>query len=859
MKYKRADILKKLHLKEVLAMLFIGVGIYFFRQERHELRSIIPALKNADRTWLSAGILFTGIYIFLQTGMYVFSFATVRSKLTWSLALELFLKRNFISVFLPAGGITSLAFLPGNLRRYGLDKTASHRSSGVYAFIGILSLFLVGLPVVLYTIAQSKHFNNAVPGISSIALILFVLGFIVYSVRKKGWVHSLLVKLFPSVENKIDEIVSFDWSLYHCFISTLYSILIEFSGILHLYIAMLALGVAPSLEAAFVGYVVSAILLITSPLLRGLGVIELSLTYILTRYGYSPSQALAITLLYRIFEFWLPLAAGLLAFAAKGKQFFFRLAPVILIFLLGVINILSAVTPPIASRLRLLHQYVPVELIHASNLLVLMMGLLLLVTATFLVRGLKNAWIISLVVSAVSLVTHLTKALDWEESILSFAAIIILLITYKQYRLKSNPKLIQVGVITTAGVFAAVVIFETIGFYFLEKRHFGIEFNLQQSISFSIRSFLLMNVGLHPVTRFGNEFITAVNVLCAATWIFFFYTIIRPYIRYDRPANGSADAQHLVSQYGCNASDYFKISDDKLLFFNDTGDGFIAYRVANGFAIVLDEPVCATQNKERMLKEFSAYCRRMGLKTAYYRVDEESLGYFEKCKMKKLLVGQEAVMDIRQFTLEGKNKKALRNSLNSLEKKGYTIVSYTAPLSKLLVEQLRSVSDEWLETFHKKEAIFSQGMFDGQLLQQQDVIIVKDAGNIPVAFLNIIPDYTPGGYTYDMIRKTAAAPAGCMDALIIATVEYGKQRNLVWLKLGLVPMSGIHFPGSTAERVVKFAYEKIKRFQHYQGLRDFKEKYATGWLNKYLLYENDFDLVQLPGALHKVMLPPLKN
>jgi phosphatidylglycerol lysyltransferase len=74
----------------------------------------------------------------------------------------------------------------------------------------------------------------------------------------------------------------------------------------------------------------------------------------------------------------------------------------------------------------------------------------------------------------------------------------------------------------------------------------------------------------------------------------------------------------------------------------------------------------------------------------------------------------------------------------------------------------------------------------------------------------------------------------------------------------MVPMSGIEQPDNAAEQVVKFAYEKIKRFKNYHGLRDFKEKYATEWLNKYLVYENDFDLIQLPVALNKVMHPPAK-
>ena len=212
-------------------------------------------------------------------------------------------------------------------------------------------------------------------------------------------------------------------------------------------------------------------------------------------------------------------------------------------------------------------------------------------------------------------------------------------------------------------------------------------------------------------------------------------------------------------------------------------------------------------------------------------------------------------MDIKTFSLEGKDKKSLRNTLNSLSKKGYVITTCYAPLSDQLIMELKSVSDEWLAAFDKKETIFSQGMFNEKLLRQQDVIVIRDTENKVVAFLNIIPDYTPDGFTYDMIRKTTDAPGGCMDALIIKVIEYGKEKNLQWLNLGLAPMSGITEPGNTAERVVKFAYEKIKRFQHYQGLRDFKEKYATEWLNKYLVYENDFDLIQLPAALNKVMQP----
>ena len=857
---KLKSLFKKLHFKEILAILFLLVGIYFFRQERQELNSIVPALKKSDWRWLLAGIAVTALYILLQTGMYVNSFLSVRSKIPWLLAAELFLKRNLLSVFLPAGGVTALAYMPGNLRKSGIHKKEIHQASGIYAFAGMFSLFLVGLPVIIYTLTQSTHIDHAGLGIVSITAFLAVLIFMFYSIRKKGTIHRLLTKFFPSLERKMDEIFSFEMSVSGFVWTSIFSVFVEFSGMIHLLIAMLAIAVHPSVEAACIGYIVSVILLASSPFLRGLGAVELSLTYILTLYGYSTATALEITILYRIFEFWMPLAAGILSFAAKGKNIFLRLAPAVLIFLLGIVNILSTLTPPIRQRLYLIRQYIPTDVIHASNLLVLLMGLLLLVTATFLIKGLRNAWGIAVIVSLLSLIMHLTKALDWEEASLAFIVIVVLLLTYKQYRLKSNPALMNIGIITAVTLFFAVIIFETIGFYFLDVRHFGTDFTWQQSIGNAVKSILLLrNDNLHPITRFGNEFILFVNVLSAVSWAFLFYTFIRPYIHSgDAKTNNLQEAKALLEKYGSTAVDYFKLEEDKLLYFSGNNDGFISYRIANGFAIVLDEPVCAEENKISMLIEFDKQCRRMGLKQAYYRVDEESMYYFDALKKNKLMIGQEAVLDIQKFKLEGKDKKSIRNGLNSLTKKGYSTIVCEAPLNDQLTKDLKVISDEWLAAYEKKEAVFSQGMFHSDKIKKQDVIIVNDEAGRTVAFLNIIPDYTPDGYTYDMIRKTKDAPAGCMDALIISLIEYGKSKGFQWLNMGLVPLSGITQPDSTAERVVKFAYEKIRRFQHYQGLRDFKEKYASDWLNKYLVYENDFDLVQLPAALNKVMIPVKK-
>jgi phosphatidylglycerol lysyltransferase len=75
------------------------------------------------------------------------------------------------------------------------------------------------------------------------------------------------------------------------------------------------------------------------------------------------------------------------------------------------------------------------------------------------------------------------------------------------------------------------------------------------------------------------------------------------------------------------------------------------------------------------------------------------------------------------------------------------------------------------------------------------------------------------------------------------------------VNLGFAPMSGLDDPATFPERSMKFAYNKIKSFAHYRGLRDYKEKFSPEWKNKYLIYTHDYDLLQIPIVLTNVIKP----
>jgi len=348
---------------------------------------------------------------------------------------------------------------------------------------------------------------------------LAVVFWLVWSFRTHKGIYRWVELKFPAVASNIDEIFSGEVKMKYLLGTVLASIVVECCGIAHAFVSMYALGLDHSFEAAAIAYTVSVVLMIVSPFLRGLGAVELTMLYIFKAYGYGQAEGLGITILYRVFEFWLPLLLGLIAFAWRGRQLLARVGPALLIFFLGMVNIVSVLTPPLADRMKLDRFYLPLEAIHASKFMVFVLGVGLLVTSAYLIKGFRVAFWIAVVFSALSLFGHVFKALDYEEASVALLTLIFLGISYKQYRIKSNIRWVRIGFATFAVGLIGVCLFEILSFYFIDKQHFGIEFTWRQSIYHTIRSFLLFaDDDLMPHTNFGQEFLRITQVLGIFCW-----------------------------------------------------------------------------------------------------------------------------------------------------------------------------------------------------------------------------------------------------------------------------------------------------------------------------------------------------
>ena len=544
----------KIILQVGLGLLSVGLGIYFIRHERAELSKVKEALTTADLVWIIWGLLLLIVFMIVQGVMYQKSFESIHEKIGLGTGISLYLKRNLISVFLPAGVLTNVLFFNEMVeRKEGVSKTQIYFASTIFSVCSILTGIIVGLPALVWLLWKQSLSEQLVLGIVITTILIVSLVISVVRVTRSEEGTHFLGKRIPVVAQLMKDLreQSFDRQKFLQVVGL--SLIVEIIGIAHLYIAVKALGGGPTLEMAIIGYAIVLLLLMSSPFLRGIGAVEAALTYSLTLFGLSTVLALSVAFLFRFFEFWGVLLMGVVALITQRDNLLVRVFPAFLLFLLGIVNIISGLTPAMPGRLEMLLEVIPMEAIHASTWLVILSGIIMLAISIYLLKGLRNAWGSALVLSGLSLVAHLVKGIDWEEALVALITFGSLIYQRHQYFIKPDLKLARRSLFPGMVAVAGVLLFGTIGFYWLNPVHFNVDFNLWESFKEAATTFLLINIDLVPATPFGKEFLLGMHLLGGLTLAYFAYLFLRPQT-ISRTFAADWDQPHI---FNANLSFYF--------------------------------------------------------------------------------------------------------------------------------------------------------------------------------------------------------------------------------------------------------------------------------------------------------------
>lgn len=280
----------------------------------------------------------------------------------------------------------------------------------------------------------------------------------------------------------------------------------------------------------------------------------------------------------------------------------------------------------------------------------------------------------------------------------------------------------------------------------------------------------------------------------------------------------------------------------------------VGYAVRGGMAVALGDPIGPPADVKEAIAGFRTHCQRQGWQTAFYQTLPAAVEVYRAAGFEVIRIGQEAVVDLHAFSLEGRANKRFRSAINHMTKLGQRAEVIEPPLSDELLAELRAVSDEWLTMMHGKEMRFSLGWFDDRYIRNCPVIVVRTEFGQVSAFANLIPEYQKNEATLDLMRRRQDAEPGTMDFLFTTLLLWCQARGYDTFNLGLSALSGVGESPSdpAAEKALHYVYDHINQFYNFRGLHAFKEKFNPNWEPRYLVFPSYASLPAVWTALARV-------
>lgn len=527
------------------------------------------------------------------------------------------------------------------------------------------------------------------------------------------------------------------------------------------------------------------------------------------------------------------------------------------ILLSGLVGTIQPLFARISQHPKFFNILVRYDLFHLSKSLTVIIGYMLIFLSINLIARKKMAWYVALSLSIFSASlqiarigsehihwlkdTQLGKELPDYSALPSLISIALLIATRKRFTVASRTYNIKDVSRFAFASLLSVIAYGTIGFFLLDPRDFGLNFEFSESVIRTLRELTLLgNDDLTAHTKFGKWFIESLRLygIFAATGIAYSAFLPVRYRLLTLPKEREA-ASAILDKYGFAALDIFKLDRDKSFFFNSKRTCFVAYRAALGVAIALGDINGPPEDLEEALREYRTYCHNNGWKIAFLQTTPKLLELYHKCQLKALKVGEDGIVDIETFVTKTITKKTFKSVIKKFDKEGYTLTRHAPPHSQSLLTVLKDISDQWLSLPGRRERGFTLGQYDVEALQANNVYLMRDPAGKPIAFVNEIRSYGPGETTIDMMRHVEGAPNGTMDFLFGKLLIDLKERGFTKFSLGLAALSGVGDApeDSLHEKAMHQVYEHMNRFFSYKGLRAYKAKFDPSWEDRFLIYE----------------------
>jgi lysyl-tRNA synthetase, class II len=522
---------------------------------------------------------------------------------------------------------------------------------------------------------------------------------------------------------------------------------------------------------------------------------------------------------------------------------------------LGVVDIVSAVTPERLSRLRMLTSVVPLSLTHIASAGTAVAGLLLVMLGHGLRRRKRRAWRGAVVLLALSAGLNLVKGLDAEEASVAFVLAVALVVLHRQFYAAGDPTTRLRAPVTFVVMAVSSVV---LGLGLVYAR--GGSLAGRPSFLDRLDHVLLGLVGVTGPLHFRSDRASDVVydvlfALGAATLVVTVFLALRSPEPADRlRADDETRLRELLDRQGARDSlGYFALRRDKAVVFSDTGKSAVSYRVVSGVMLASGDPIGDPEAWPGAIRAFLDESRRHAWVPAVMGCSE--LGgevWVREAGLRALELGDEAIVEVCEFTLEGRAMRNVRQMVTRVERAGYkTQVRRVRDMTPYELADIRRQAAAWRGAEVERGFSMALGRF-GDAEDGDCVAVTATKDDALAAVLHFVP-WGKDGLSLDLMRRDRAADPGLNELLIVAALRAAGDLGVARLSLNFaVFRSALERGGRLGAGPILRLWRELlllaSRWFQIESLYRFNAKWRPVWEPRFICYRNAREIPRVAVA-----------
>jgi lysyl-tRNA synthetase class 2 len=507
----------------------------------------------------------------------------------------------------------------------------------------------------------------------------------------------------------------------------------------------------------------------------------------------------------------------------------------------GAINIASALTPNIRWRGHLLLEFEPVEAMRVFHALAFPAGVALLLVAPYLAKRRRRAFQSAVVLMLALGVFDLLKGFDFEETIITWAVAGTLMLGRNSFRVRHDPITLRSAIWRVPALGAAGVLAAAMATWATQGHP------SMRTIALETGHLLSWQQG--PI-RYHHHHLAwlplAVHLFELPVLIAIAYVIFRP-LTAPRALPSQAVRQvasELVREHGGDTLAFFKLRADEHYLFSQDRGAFVGYTIENGVLLLSGDPVGPADAFPGLLRHVHEFAEARGLKLGALGASAAMCPLYEELGLKTIYLGDEAVVELGRFSLEGRPIRKIRQSVTRLSKAGFTAeLCELRELDEATLEQVEAVLERGRQGAPERGFSMAMDSLQGQHNDDTLVVITRDGESTIRGVLHFVPCYGRPAVSLSFMRRDPTTPNGLTEFLVVRAIELLRERGLEELSLNFAAFAKwMHSPEKRLERVLGKLIALGNPFFQIESLYRFNAKFFPRWEPRYLVYEGALGL-----------------